>query len=582
MAAKGILDVLAASGEITIQEAAEIRKIARSKNISIEAELLERGLDEQKVLRAKGEALGIPTIFLGGKKVPFDLLKTIPEESARHYQFVPINSENGMISIGMVDPENIEAKEALKFIATRLNQPFKVFLISRRDLAGVLDEYKGISGEVTKVLGELETALSEEAVLQSGLIRKGVRAGIRDELGAESALVEEAPITKMVAVILRHATEGRASDIHIEPGREQLRVRFRVDGVLHTSLFLPMKAHDAILSRVKILTNLQLDEKRKPQDGRFSAKIGGREIDFRVSTFPTYFGEKAAIRILDPETGIKTLDDLGFSEDHGGAVKKSLEKPYGLILLTGPTGSGKSTTLYAMLQSLNEDRWNIVSLEDPVEYSIVGINQSQVKPEIGYDFAEGLRHILRQDPDVIMVGEIRDKETAQLAIHAALTGHLVLSTLHTNTAPGVIPRLIDMGVDPYLIAPTLVMAIGQRLVRTLCEDSKEEVPLEGKVKETILKELEAMPEAARRKIKLPRVIYKPKISPTCPKGSSGRIAIFEVLEMTKNLEHLVLERASETVIGEEAKKQGMLTLRQDGLMRVLEGKIGLEELLEVI
>ena len=389
---------------------------------------------------------------------------------------------------------------------------------------------------MTKVLGELETALSEEAVLQSGLIRKGVRAGIRDELGAESALVEEAPITKMVAVILRHATEGRASDIHIEPGREQLRVRFRVDGVLHTSLFLPMKAHDAILSRVKILTNLQLDEKRKPQDGRFSAKIGGREIDFRVSTFPTYFGEKAAIRILDPETGIKTLDDLGFSEDHGGAVKKSLEKPYGLILLTGPTGSGKSTTLYAMLQSLNEDRWNIVSLEDPVEYSIVGINQSQVKPEIGYDFAEGLRHILRQDPDVIMVGEIRDKETAQLAIHAALTGHLVLSTLHTNTAPGVIPRLIDMGFDPYLIAPTLVMAIGQRLVRTLCEDSKEEVPLEGKVKETILKELEAMPEAARRKIKLPRVIYKPKISLTCPKGSSGRIAIFEVLEMTKNLE----------------------------------------------
>jgi len=325
-----------------------------------------------------------------------------------------------------------------------------------------------------------------------------------------------------------------------------------------------------------------LDEKRKPQDGRFSAKIDGREIDFRVSTFPTFFGEKAAIRILDPQTGIKTLDDFEFSEDHAKAVKEALEHPYGLILLTGPTGSGKTTTLYAMLQSLNEDRWNTVSLEDPIEYSIGGVNQSQVRPEIGYDFAEGLRHILRQDPDVIMVGEIRDKETAQLAIHAALTGHLVFSTLHTNTAVGVIPRLIDMGVDPYLIAPTLIMAISQRLVRTLCEDSKEEVLLEGKVKETIMKELEDMAEPARRKIKLPRVIYKPKISATCPKGSKGRVAIFEILKVTTAMERLILEKSDEMALAGEAKKQGMITLRQDGIMKVLEGKIGLEELLEVI
>lgn len=561
---------MAGSGDITLQEAAEIRKLARSKNISIEEELLERGLDEQKILKAKGEALGIPTFSLAGKKVPFDLLKNIPEESARHYQFVPINLENGTISIGMVDPDNIEAKEALKFIASRLNQPFKIFVISRRDMAAVLQEYKGISGEVTKVLGELEVALSEEPALPKEMLRE------------ETSFVEDAPITKMVAVILRHATEGRASDIHIEPSRDKLRVRFRVDGVLYTSLFLPIKVHDAIISRIKILTNMQLDEKRKPQDGRFSAKIENREIDFRVSTFPTYFGEKVAIRILDPETGIKNLDDVGFSPDHAKAVKEALSEPYGLILLTGPTGSGKSTTLYAMLQSLNEDRWNIVSLEDPVEYSIGGINQSQVRPEIGYDFAEGLRHILRQDPDVIMVGEIRDKETAQLAIHAALTGHLVLSTLHTNTAVGVVPRLIDMGVDPYLIAPTLIMAIGQRLVRTLCEDSKEEVPVEGKVKEAIMQEVNAMPESVKRNIKIPKVIYKPKISGTCPKGSRGRMAIFEVLEITKPLEKLILEKPSEVIIEEEAKKQGMLTLRQDGILRVLDGKVGLEELLELI
>lgn len=570
MAAKGILDVLAASVDVTLQEAAEIKKSARSKNISIEEELLERGLDEQKVLKAKGEALDIPVFSLAGKKVPFDLLKNIPEESARHYQFVPVGQENGMISIGMIDPDNIEAKEALKFIAARLNQPFKIFLISRRDLNGVLEEYKGISGEVTKVLGELEVALSEEPTLPKELER------------AETTFVEEAPITKMVAVILRHATEGRASDIHIEPGRDKLRVRFRVDGVLYTSLFLPMKVHDSIVSRVKILTNMQLDEKRKPQDGRFSARIENREIDFRVSTFPTYFGEKVAIRILDPETGIKTLDDLGFSEEDYKKVKNALSEPYGLILLTGPTGSGKSTTLYAMLKSLNEDRWNTVSLEDPVEYSIQGVNQSQVRPEIGYDFAEGLRHILRQDPDVIMVGEIRDKETAQLAIHAALTGHLVLSTLHTNTAVGVIPRLIDMGVDPYLIAPTLIMAIGQRLVRTLCEDSKEEVALEGKTKEIILKEIEGMPDGVKKRIKLPKAIYRPKISGICPKGSRGRIAIFEVLEANEEMEKLILEKAPEPKIEEEAKRQGMTTLRQDGILRVLDGRVGLEELLEVI
>src|SRR3989344_2888951 len=447
--ARGILDILVAGNALTLEEAGVIRKTARSKNLSIEDELLARGVDDTKILKAKGEAMGIPTASLKSVKVPFDILKSIPEESARHYQFVPIGSEGGMVHIGIVDPENIEAKEALKFIATRLNQPFKIFLISRRDLNAALEEYKGISGEVTKVLGELETAIAEEPVSPKAMERPG------------TSFSEEAPITKMVAVILRHATEGRASDIHIEPEREKLRVRFRVDGVLYTSLFLPMKVHESIVSRIKILTNMQLDEKRKPQDGRFSAKIENREIDFRVSTFPTSFGEKVVIRILDSETGVKTFADLGLVGRNLEAVKEGLEKPYGLILLNGPTGSGKTTTLYAMLQVLNQERYNVISLEDPVEYQVEGINQSQVRPEIGYDFASGLRSILRQDPDVIMVGEIRDKETAQLAIHAALTGHLVLSTLHTNSSIGVIPRLIDMGVDPFLIAPTLNLAIGQ-------------------------------------------------------------------------------------------------------------------------
>ncbi len=560
---------MVAGNALTLEEAGEIRKSARSKNLSIEDELFARGVDDAKILKAKGEAMGIPTASLKSVKVPFDILKSIPEESARHYQFVPIGSEGGVVHIGIVDPENLEAKEALKFIATRLNQPFKIFLISKQDLNSALEEYKGISGEVTKVLGELETAIAEEPVLPQVLERSG------------TSFSEEAPITKMVAVILRHATEGRASDIHIEPARDKLRVRFRVDGVLYTSLFLPIKVHEAIVSRIKILTNMQLDERRKPQDGRFSAKIENREIDFRVSTFPTYFGEKVVIRILDPLTGIKTLDDLGFSADNRKVLMEGLDRPYGLILITGPTGSGKSTTLYAMLQHLNKEEWNIVSLEDPIEYSVGGANQSQVRPEIGYDFAEGIRHILRQDPDVIMVGEIRDKETAQLAIHAALTGHLVFSTLHTNNAIGVIPRLIDMGVDPYLIAPTLALAIGQRLIRTLCPDSREEIPVEGAIKETLEKEIETMPDSFKKKVKMPKVIYRARSSATCPKGTRGRAAIFEILNMTRPLQKLILERPSEAVIEDEARRQSMLTLRQDGIMKVMAGEVGLEELLEV-
>lgn len=568
--ARNVLDILIAAKELDDKEAAEVRKESKKKNISIEEELLLRGLSDESVLKAKAETLGVPAMVVRNKKADFELLKHIPEESARHYQIAPLGMEEGVIQIGMVDPESTEAKEALKFIASRLNAPFKIYLISRKDFEGLLEGYKGISGEVSKALGELESALGAEGL---ALPKVPQKEGV--------AFVEEAPITKIVAVILRHATEGRASDVHIEPERDKLRVRFRVDGVLHTSLSLPSHVHEPILSRIKILTNMQLDEKRKPQDGRFSAKIENREIDFRVSTFPTYFGEKAVLRILDPESGIKKFEDLGLDGRNLELVKEGLEKPYGLVLITGPTGSGKSTTLYAMLDYLNKENWNIVSLEDPIEYSIEGVNQSQVRPEIGYDFAEGIRHILRQDPDIIMVGEIRDKETAKLAIHAALTGHLVFSTLHTNNAVGVIPRLIDMGVDPYLIAPTLNLAIAQRLARRLCEESRDEIPVEGSVKEMIMEEVGSMPENMKKSLKIPSKIYRAKSSAICPSGTKGRLALFEILSMTKNLEKLILSKPSETDIEEEAKKQGMVTLKQNGIMRVLEGKVGLEELLEV-
>ncbi|OGN16806.1 MAG: hypothetical protein A3C81_03115 [Candidatus Yanofskybacteria bacterium RIFCSPHIGHO2_02_FULL_46_19] len=568
---KRVLDALIESGALSAPEAGLVRKDAAQKKISIDEALMERGFDEDLIARARSEALGVSVFSLKNKKIPFDTLKLISEESARHYQFAPLGQDGVTLLVGMVNPDDIEAKEALNFIATRLSRPFKIFLISRKDFAAILNEYKGISGEVNKVLGELESAFSQEEGPQ-----------LKKAIEQESVFVEDAPITKMVAVILRHATEGRASDIHIEPAHDQLRVRFRVDGILYTSLLLPMSVHDAVVSKVKILTNMQLDEKRRPQDGRFSTHIEDREIDFRVSTLPTYFGEKVAIRILDPLTGIHTVDDLGLAGRNLELIREGLKRPYGLVLITGPTGSGKSTTLYAMLSALNQERWNVISLEDPVEYSIEGVNQSQVRPEIGYDFAEGLRNILRQDPDVIMVGEIRDKETAQLAIHAALTGHLVLSTLHTNNAIGVIPRLIDMGVEPYLIAPTLALVIGQRLVRTLCPESREEVAVEGALQKKLLEEVRAMPENVRKDIEIPPVIYGAKPSGLCPKGTRGRMALFEVLTMTRELGRIVLEDFSEEKIEEEAKRQGMLTMHQDGILKVLEGKVGLEELSDII
>lgn len=553
-------------GEADLNQA---KKEAEESNTLLEEVLEYKGIASQKILKAKEQATGIPVKSLGGSKIPFDILKYVPEDSARHYQFVPLGMKEGVLEIGMLDPSDLGAREALQFIASKLNLPFRVYLISRADFNLVLEEYKGLGGEVSKVLGELESALAEESLALP-------------TARPETQLVEDAPITKMVAVMLKHATEGHASDIHLEPSRDKLRVRFRVDGVLYNSFFLPMKVHDAIVARIKILTNMQLDEKRKPQDGRFSARIENREIDFRVSSFPTAFGEKVAIRILDPETGVQSLPNLGLEGRNLEVVGEELKRPYGLVLITGPTGSGKSTTLYAMLQMLNQERYNIVSLEDPIEYNIEGVNQSQVRPEINYDFASGLRSILRQDPDIIMVGEIRDKETAQLAIHAALTGHLVLSTLHTNSAIGVIPRLVDMGVDPYLIAPTLILAIAQRLVRTLCLESRRALEVAGPVRERLEKELKDIPEAARKRLKFPKAIYQALPSAACPKGTRGRIAVFEVLTMTPELEKIILKNPTEPEVLAEGRKQGMMLMREDGILKVLAGKVGLEELVEVV
>lgn len=570
--AKGLIDFLVGKAILNLKEAGEIRKEAKEKSASIEDVLYVHGISETDVAEAKAELSGYPVRYLKGERIPVEVLKDIPEESARYYRMVPLGKRDGTFEVGMLYPEDMAAQEAVKFISSRINLPVRIFVITQSDFQSVLKEYKSLSGEITRALGVFEKEKVKTEV------------EIEATLPQTKNLTEEAPIIKIVTVILRHAVEGRASDVHIEPERDQVRVRFRVDGELHTSLTLPKETHAPLASRIKVMSNMKIDETRIPQDGRFHADVMERGIDFRVSTLPTAFGEKIVLRILDPAGGVTDLAGLGVDGTNLKQIQQNIERPYGMILITGPTGSGKSTTLYALLQILNKDNTNIVSLEDPIEYYIPGVNQSQVRPEINYDFASGLRHVVRQDPDIIMVGEIRDKETAQLAIQAALTGHLVLATLHTNTATGVIPRLLDMGVDPFLIAPTLILAIGQRLARKLCPDARKEIPLEGKIKDVLTEQIDAMPSALKKTIRdtMPNIIYRAEASSLCPKGTRGRIGIFEVLAMTPQLEQIILTGPSETKIVEEANRQGMITMKQDGVMKVLKGLIGYEELIEVI
>ena len=364
----------------------------------------------------------------------------------------------------------------------------------------------------------------------------------------------------------------------VEPLADNTRVRFRVDGDLNTSLILPKNVHSAVSARIKVLSNMKLDEKRRPQDGRFSAKIDDRKIDFRVSTFPTYHGEKVVMRILDSSQGIRTLDDMGLREENVEKLRKAIKSPYGIILLSGPTGSGKTTTLYAMLQEVDRDRRNVLSLEDPVEYNVQGVSQSQVRADIDYTFANGLRTILRQDPDIIMVGEIRDKETAQLAIQAALTGHLVLSTIHTNNAIGVIPRLVDMGVDPYLIAPTLVVAVAQRLIKNLPKKAAEEILVEGSIKKMIEKQFSDLPQEFREKIIIPSKIYRTKPDAENSVGSAGRSAVTEILEMDEELERIILTNPVDTEIEKYARSKGMLYLKEDALLKAFKGEVSFSEI----
>jgi type IV pilus assembly protein PilB len=526
---------------------------------------------------AISDASDIPARGLGDEKIPYDVLRYIPEESAEHYKIAPLAVTDGILEVGMVDPDDIRAVDALNFIARPSGMPFKVFRITEPDFERVLGMYRGLGGEVDRAVSDLQ---SEQRETKRPAEPQTASIDLADPVlvaaGAGKPVIQEdAPTIKIVSTILRYAVDGKASDVHIEPMPSGVRVRYRVDGELHTSVVLPLNTHRALVARVKVLASIRLDEQRKPQDGRFSATIDERQIDFRVSTFPSYNGEKVVIRILDREQGFIPLDKIGLDERNLSLLKQAIQRPHGLILVSGPTGSGKSTTLYSLLTEMDREHKNVLSLEDPIEYYVDGVIQSQVRPEIGYTFATGLRTTLRQDPDIIMVGEIRDGETAKLAVQAALTGHLVLSTIHTNDAVGTIPRLIDMGVEPYLIPPVLIASVAQRLTRTFCEGSGKEMELSASERKSIESQLESLP--AQYRFKIPKVAYEPTPTPTCPTGLRGRMAVFEVLEMSPEIERIVLDNPVESKLWAAARAQGMRTMQEDAMVKAFNKQIPYSE-----
>ncbi|MEK9151750.1 MAG: GspE/PulE family protein, partial [Patescibacteria group bacterium] len=496
--AADILDILLESGKISPEQFEAIKKERDAGGKTSEQLIQEKKLvDEEFLAKAKGTLLGVAYVELVGKDFPAAVLNLIPRQVAENNRAVAFErGEDGSVHVAMVDPRDLVAAQAIDFLAQTAGFHPKYFITSPASYAHAMKKYEAIGKEVARALEVAKEKFTPEA-----------KGPAREEKIEE--VIKGAPVSRIVSVIMRHAVEGGASDIHIEPFGGETRVRYRVDGVLRTSLTLPSYIHSSVISRVKVLAGLKLDETRIPQDGRITETIGTKVIDFRVSTMPLQDTEKVVMRILDTSKGVPSLEQLGFRKPFIDIIKLQIKEPHGLFLVTGPTGSGKSTTLFTIMSMRNEEAVNIATLEDPVEYTIRGVNHSQVRTELGYTFAAGLRALLRQDPNIIMVGEIRDGETGELAVHAALTGHLIFSTLHTNDSFGVVPRLIDMHVEPFLLSATINLAIAQRLARKNCERCKGPVQVAQEVEDRIRKEILEIPEVYRTHLDIsgPRLTF---------------------------------------------------------------------------
>ncbi len=573
MSDKELFQKLVEDGALTESSADKTLREAETVGGAAEELLYKNKLvDETLVANAKSSLLRIPYKKVNPSEVKDELLQLIPYETSKNYRVIPIEKEGNMLVVGMLYPLDTKAQDALRFVAKREGLGLGVYLVTPSDLRAVWNKYLPYESDIQNAVKELNIKGGEGANVVSL------------EEGGKTA--EDAPIIKIVASTLKKAVDIGASDVHIEPQRTRLRIRFRENGTLKEALSLPLGLSQPIISRVKVLARLRLDETRMPQDGRFRTIVAERDIDYRVSTFPTPNGEKVAIRVLDPKTGLKTLEDLGIGEYNRKPLEDALFSPFGMIIISGPTGSGKTTSLYAMMQKINTEGVNIVSLEDPVEYLMEGVNQSQIKPEIGYDFASGLRQILRQDPDVIMVGEIRDIETASLAVNAALTGHVVLSTIHTNNALGVIPRLIDLKVPEFLLPSALNLLLAQRLVSELCPDCHEKYEPNPEMKKIISDNLASF-KAKRKEDDIPKepyTLFRANQKPDCPtckgKGIVGRIALFEILKITKELGEVIGHEFDEAKLEKAAMSQGMVTMREDGIIKALKGKVSIEEVMK--
>ena len=557
---------------------------AKKLNKRLSDFLVERGIvKEDRMIRLKAYILGIPFVDLTKEKVDPDILNIIPEPIAKAHNIVAFRRKGNNLEVAMIDPEDIET---IEFIRKKSNLNVLPRLTDIKSIKCVLKQYsKSIEEEIGNLIG-VDKIDKDDSLTFNVVFSK-------EDLDNDSDLkkaAEDIPVVKIVDSILKHAIDQGASDIHIEPAEKEVIVRYRIDGILHDAMILPKQLKQGIVARIKVLSNLKLDEHRLPQDGRFKIETDDYKISFRVSILPVFDGEKIVMRLLREDSSNKrTLDSLGLRGESLKRVQRAIKKPVGMFLVTGPTGSGKTTTLYTVLDILNTAEVNISTIEDPVEYRMPRVNQTQVRPEIGMTFAAGLRALLRQDPNIIMVGEIRDQETASLAVNAALTGHMVLSTLHTNSAAGALPRLIDMGVEPFLIASTVNAILAQRLVRRLCKEkeayklSKDEIKSLSEsfdldeILKVMIKEKIVKPKTKWEDI----TFYRAKPTKDCPSGYKGRIGIYEVLEVSDSIRELIVKKASNDDIFNQAKKEGMITMLEDGFIKAVLGLTTIEEVLRV-
>jgi type IV pilus assembly protein PilB len=579
-------EILISDGVISKEQLVAIKEKAKQSNEPLFSMLISEGhINDEQLTKALATASNVPYVNLSVARIDPKTLDLLSQDIAEHYMAVPLGKMQNRLVVAMLDADNVQAVD---FLSNKIGKPLKVYAASESGIRRVLGQYsraleRGVTSMLSKGPSPQEQAANDSTAKYD-----------KTEKPADNVktIVQDSPISKALAAIMDYAGKNNASDIHMEPSEDEFKIRCRIDGVLHEVMKLPKSTEAPLVSRIKILSNLKIDEHRVPQDGNFSIMVDGRPIDLRIAISPVVWGEQVVIRLLDKTGTSLKLEDMGYTGRALRTIRKALKQPYGMILTSGPTGSGKSTSMYAMLQEIKSESINIVTLEDPVEYKVGGINQIQVNADVGLTFATGLRSILRQDPNVIMVGEIRDKETANLAVQAALTGHLVFSTLHTNSAAGILPRLLDMGIEPFLIASTVHCVIGQRLVRRLVPGGEQYQSTKPETEAIHAALGNLLPKKADEAAKtavdigyktLPLAtdnaytLFKGKVTPDNQSGYQGRMGLYEVFEVTEAIQDQILKHSTSSSIQKVAQTEGMVSMRQDGYLKALAGHTTLLE-----